>query len=362
VKLAWLSVLLSKDIRVSHNLKSMGLFDLFKKKKTESTFPENELEVSLMNAASDVAAQKAFYQKLLWSQLVVLNGDPSNSKETTQAEDENMTIHLVAFDNKHVPVFTSPNRIFDKNIVKEEVSYMSIQGQALFEFAKGATFILNPYSDHWKELIPEEIENLMNGTIYDMIDKHEIEKKKYEEFNLIFERAGKRQEGLIALDGYHRKNLTSSEKLKLEESVKDFQKCLEIVPDHWQSMMLMAKALQRLERHFESLEQLEKAFKVELENHTIPMEASIEAMHLKDIGKALFYSEESLKRKPNDIALMGNYAMNLLIAEKDMEAKAIIEKALQLHPNDQINRNVESIIKDVITGRRKRPNFDDAIK
>ena len=40
-----------------------------------------------------------------------------------------------------------------------------MKGQDLFNLAKGATFILNPYSDFGKELLPGEIESLMNGTI-----------------------------------------------------------------------------------------------------------------------------------------------------------------------------------------------------
>ncbi len=202
----------------------------------------------------------------------------------------------------------------------------------------------------------------MNGTIYAKIDEQELENQKFKNFNEIFERAGKRQEGLILLDGYKRKTLNESEKIRLEESIKDYQQCLEVVPDHWQSMMLMAKALQRLERHSEALVQLETALKVELVNHSIPMEASLEAMHLKDLDKAIRYSEESLKRKPNDFALLGNHAMNLLVAEKDQEAKEAIDKAIKLEPHDSVNRNIESIIKDVLSGKRKRPTFEDAIK
>lgn len=47
------------------------------------------------------------------------------------------------------------------------------------------------------------------------------------------------------------------------------------------------------------------------------MEASLEAMHLKNLDKALYYSEESLKTKPNDFALTGNHAMDLLVAQRD---------------------------------------------
>ncbi|MBJ7427548.1 MAG: SseB family protein [Bacteroidia bacterium] len=337
----------------------MGLFDIFKKKKTDSTFPENELEQNLIKAASNISAQKEFYRKLLWNQIYVLTDEQSVSKEAFQTMKKDIKVKFITFEDGQIPVFKSINRIFDKGIIKEEVPYLSLKGQHLFDVAKGATFILNPYSEYGKELIPEEIMNLMDGTIYDKIDKDELEYKNYQELNEIFERAGKSQEGLILLDGYRRKQLNSDEKVRLEESIKDFQKCLEIIPNHWQSMVLMAKAFQRLERHIEALEQFELAFKIEKENHTIPMEASLEAMHLKDLDKALYYSEESLKRKPNDFALMGNHAMNLLVAQKDNEAKEMIEKAIKLKPNDSVNRNIESMIKDVLFGNRKRPTFEE---
>jgi tetratricopeptide (TPR) repeat protein len=340
----------------------MGILDIFKKKKAVPALPENELEKSLMQSASDISARKDFYQKLLWNQLFVLTAEHSDSEEGIQTMETDGIVHFITFPNGHIPIFTSENRIFDKGVIKETVPCLSLKGQDLFEAAKGATFILNPYSAYAKELVPEEIEWLMDGTIYDKIDESEIEQKKFEEFNEMFVRAEKKQEGLIFLDGYRRKNLGASEKARLEESVNGFQKCLEVVPGHWPSMFFMAKAFQRLGRHADALEQLESAFKIELENHSIPMEASLEAMHLKDLDKALFYSEESLKRKPDNFAVMGNHAMNLLIAQKDNEAKDTIKKALRMNPNDSINKNIESIVRGVISGKRKRPTFEDVIK
>lgn len=338
----------------------MGLFDIFKKKKTE--LQENELEKFLRQATSNFSAQKEFYQKLLENQLFIVTSKNSISEIGRKTEKENTTVQCFTFESGQIPIFTSVNRIFEKGIIEKNVPYLSLKGQDLFEVLNGATFVLNPFSDFVKELIPQEIENLLNGTIYNKIDKQEFENKKNQEFNEIFEQAGKKQEGLVILDGYRRKELNKFEKLKLEESIQDFQKCLDIVPEHWQSMVLMSKAFQRLERHHEALEQLELAFKLELENHIIPMEASLEAMHLKDIDKAIFYSEESLKRKPNDYALLGNHAMNLLVARKDNEAKETIDKAIKLQPNDSINKNIESIIKDVIAEKRQRPTFEDAVK
>ena len=169
----------------------MGILDIFKKKKTDSSFPQNELEQCLMRAASETSAQKEFYQKLLWNQLYVLTTEDDAIKEGLQTLETDTTVQFVTFEDGQIPVFTSTNRFFDKGVIKEEVPYMSLKGQDLFELAKGATFVLNPYSDYGKELIPEEIENLLNGTIYDKIDEQEKENKKIQEFNEIFERAGK---------------------------------------------------------------------------------------------------------------------------------------------------------------------------
>ena len=307
-----------------------------------------------MQAASDVSARKDFYQKLLWNDLFVLSGDQSNPLEN-EASGDQVTVRLVSFENGFIPVFTSANRIFDKGIIKHEVAYMTFRGQDLFDFARGKSFVLNPYSDVGKELHPEEIEHMMDGTIYDRIDEYETELQQHQEFNAIYERATNRQKGLIFLEGYRNTRLRKSDILKIEESITDFKKCLELIPNHWPSMLMMAKSFQRLEKHSEALELLETAFKLELENHSIAMEASIEAMNLRDIDKALFYSEAAMKRKPNDHILMGNHAMNLLIAKKDEEAVATIEKAVELQPNDSVNKKNETFVKAVVAGIRQRP-------
>ena len=53
--------------------------------------------------------------------------------------------------------------------------------------------------------------------------------------------------------------------------------------------------------------------------------------------------------------------MNLLVAGKDNEAKEMIEKAIQLNPQDAVNKNIAAVVKDVLSGNRVRPGFKDAI-
>jgi tetratricopeptide (TPR) repeat protein len=189
----------------------------------------------------------------------------------------------------------------------------------------------------------------------------ELSNQQIDYFNNLFVRATQRQRNLIFLDGYKRASVGFFGKRKLRKSIEEFKECISIVPDHWQSMVFMAKAYQRLGEHKEAFELLKKAFTVELKNPTIPMEASLEAMHLEKIDLAIYYSEESLKRKPNDFSLLGNHAMNLLVAGRDEEAKLTILKAIELNTDDKINKNIEKKINDVIDGKAKRPTFKDAI-
>lgn len=52
-------------------------------------------------------------------------------------------------------------RYFDKGIVKEQVEVLEVRSEDIFNFFKGATLVLNPYSDYGKELLPNEIEGLL---------------------------------------------------------------------------------------------------------------------------------------------------------------------------------------------------------
>ncbi len=152
----------------------MGIFDIFKQKKNKLTFPENELEKSLLKAASDISARNEFYTKLLWNELIVLTNAHNATEEGRKILEKDTEVQFVTFENGKIPVFTSTNRIFDKGIIKKQVPFMTIKGQDLFEFTKGATFLLNPYSDYGKELVPQEIESLLNGSIFEKTNEIEI--------------------------------------------------------------------------------------------------------------------------------------------------------------------------------------------
>lgn len=151
----------------------MGLFDLFKKKADNSKqnifSDENIIETTLRKASTEPAYRAEFYKRLLSEKLIVLT-DKSDLSEGVQTLQENTNINLMTLTNGKIPVFTSTSKIFDKGIIKEQVPFLEMKGEDLFNLATGATFILNPYSDYGKELLPEEIKNLLQGTI--LTDNH----------------------------------------------------------------------------------------------------------------------------------------------------------------------------------------------
>lgn len=98
-------------------------------------------------------------------------------EEGVKTLEKDTAVKFVTFETGQIPVFSSTNRIFDKGIIKHEVPYIALKGQNLFAIAKGATFILNPYSAYGKELLPQEIEDLMSGKIFNRRREIVIEKE-----------------------------------------------------------------------------------------------------------------------------------------------------------------------------------------
>lgn len=142
----------------------MGLFDLFKKKSSQQTLDNINLETLLQKAAMEPAYRAEFYKRILSDELIIITQN-SGIQKGSQILQEESKVKIVSYPDGKIPVFTSTDRIFDKGVVKDEVEYMQMKGENLFDLAKGATFLLNPYSDYGKELLPDEVERILSGKI-----------------------------------------------------------------------------------------------------------------------------------------------------------------------------------------------------
>ena len=116
--------------------------------------PENDLEAALVRAATEAAARPEFYRLLLTSTLFVIariEGRKLTPGNNTIQAGERMQIATGDLNGKRFhPVFTSLKRLQEAN--PENADWLSLNGRALFETTKGATFVLNPGVQYGKEL------------------------------------------------------------------------------------------------------------------------------------------------------------------------------------------------------------------
>jgi hypothetical protein len=123
--------------------------------------PSESIEAIFVKAAYDKSLRPMFYKTLLRSELYIL----TNKKEYLPNEKHDHSldnIQVKSFKNGMVPIFTSAQRIFDMcGIVSLPINYVSMKALDIFEiFDPNATFILNPYSEVSKVLLPDEIRQL----------------------------------------------------------------------------------------------------------------------------------------------------------------------------------------------------------
>jgi SseB protein C-terminal domain/SseB protein N-terminal domain len=141
----------------------MGLFDRFRTKSRP--IPDDlNLEELLERSALDPTFRAQFYRTLPDSDLFVLTQE-SSIPEGQHTLPEESELKVFTLSDGRIPVFTSTDRIFDKQVIKEEVQFVSMNAKDLFRTLQGATLVLNPYSDYGKELIPSEIKKVLDGTI-----------------------------------------------------------------------------------------------------------------------------------------------------------------------------------------------------
>ncbi|MCC9609505.1 hypothetical protein LOC68_04880 [Blastopirellula sp. JC732] len=101
--------------------------------------------------------------------------------------------------------------------------------------------------------------------------------------------------------------------------------------------------------------QLVRAVELEPENTIFYKELGAICLAINDLPVALDAAMKAVMVQPDDAELLGNLAVIQLLSGATAEAQVTIEHAMRLDPEDQVNRNVQGIIADVASGKRKRP-------
>lgn len=116
-------------------------------------------------ASIEPELREIFYKRFLKENIYVLVQKNKNTNKSTPLE----STPIVVLQNNNIPVFTELERIFEHNAIGEEVDYIKVIGRNFLEMVVGETIIVNPFSKTNKTLVPAEITDMLNGSIFNKL-------------------------------------------------------------------------------------------------------------------------------------------------------------------------------------------------
>jgi hypothetical protein len=129
--------------------------------------PENKLERSLVQAATDPACRPQFYRDFLESEIFIIQDrvPPERVGRKTIEAGSQLRVQHIEIDGKHyLPVFSSLPRL--RAVLQHEAGYMALPARDFLEITKGADLFLNPGSDYGKTFTPAEVASILDGSIW----------------------------------------------------------------------------------------------------------------------------------------------------------------------------------------------------
>ena len=136
----------------------------------------NQLEELLKEASNESGVKPQFQETLLQSELIILT-EGNSRQEGNNTLNEGDRLEIISFKDNKIPVFTSTDRIFDNDVIKSQIHFTGLNAKDLFKIIRGASIVLNPFSDFSREFSPSEIESLLNKTPINGLNKQEIKQK-----------------------------------------------------------------------------------------------------------------------------------------------------------------------------------------
>lgn len=140
---------------------------------------KKNIEELLNLAASKSAFLPLLYRSILSSDLLVLT-DKKSIEDGVEISNIGIEGSIACFNDGVIPVFSSEEKIYEEGFIKDKIESFKIRGIDLLEKTKGSTLVLNPFSKNKKELLPTEIELLLNGDLFKADNKEVI----YENTNI----------------------------------------------------------------------------------------------------------------------------------------------------------------------------------
>jgi len=129
--------------------------------------PENDLERSLMKAATNPSHRPQFYRDLLGSVVFVINANPQPLAVQDGVLQQGAQVAIQPWERNGMswlPIFSSLSRL--QQSLQVEATYLQLNARDFFELTSGANVVLNPGLDYGKEFLPEEIAGMLDSSVF----------------------------------------------------------------------------------------------------------------------------------------------------------------------------------------------------
>jgi len=140
--------------------------------------PQNDLERSLMKAATDPAHRPQFYRDFMASEIFFIqHGERPPDQHRQVILDKNKEIQVRGIEHKgkrHVPIFSSLERA--RAVLTGEATCVGVNALDLLRIFGGAPLLLNPGSDYGKEFTEAEVASILDGSLWRTTEPYAIQK------------------------------------------------------------------------------------------------------------------------------------------------------------------------------------------
>jgi hypothetical protein len=139
--------------------------------------PVNDLEKSLMNAATNPAARPQFSRDILDSDIYIINARDDQLNIQNNVLQAGSQLNIQSFERNGqswLPIFTSLQHL--REYIRADVNYLQMRGRDFFEITRGAYVMLNPGFPCGKEFFPEEIQQMLDRSIFQPVKTYTAQK------------------------------------------------------------------------------------------------------------------------------------------------------------------------------------------
>ena len=129
--------------------------------------PQNQLEKALVRASIDPEFEPSFLRSLLDSEILVLPAEPFLPTQNGKLKS-GTGFHVLECEfegQRYLPFFTSLPRL--EATLKKDCRYLTISARIFLENTKGALLYLNPGSLYGREILPEDVQKILSGSLFD---------------------------------------------------------------------------------------------------------------------------------------------------------------------------------------------------